>query len=129
MGRVLQEEFMKNKQLEFAKIKHEINAALNCAYREKNRKYIIKEVFPQHEEDVLSYYPTELWKCKVDKKSFQKSFDPKKCRSKIVNRIYTMKGRYVQIKLSEQEVSACKRYGLVIVSKLYKIYKPVAYNR
>ena len=117
---------MKNSQHELAKLKYEINSALKLA-REKGRDYTIREISPDQEEYVLHNYPAEVWKQKVDRRSFHKYFDPKKCHSKIVNKIYGMNGRYVKIKLSNQELAACKKYGLKVVSTIYKIYKPRAH--
>ena len=114
---------MKKKQLDLASFKYELKVALNRA----NRDFVVRELNHEQEEYVVDHYYAVLLKHSVDKKSFPKSFDPKKCHSKIVNKIYGMNGRYVKIKLSNQELAACKKYGLKVVSTIYKIYKPRAH--
>lgn len=110
---------MKKKQLDLASFKYELKVALNRA----NRDFVVRELNHEQEEYVVDHYYAVLLKHSVDKKSFPKSFDPKKCHSKIVNKIYGMKGRFPKIKLTKQEVLACEKYHLAFGPKLYKIYR------
>ena len=101
--------------------KKKVNMAL-CKAKRLGKEYIEWAIQPRYIEFINEHYNAQLVQYEIDRYSFHIHFNPRNCTSKIVNKIYSMNGRYVRAKLDNQQISECKRVGLKVKPCVFRIF-------
>jgi hypothetical protein len=109
---------MKNKQNQYARLKHGI-----FAEKEKGKKEIIRKLRPDEVEFLNSLVKVEPYLYEI-KLNFPMNFNPKTAPSVVKDLFFTYKknNKYIVIKrLNHEQLKGCRRCGLEVKEYKYRI--------